>query len=370
MNTILNLKKINPQITIPGAIALLMIGSYFAMKIRNPQPPMRPINLLEKVEIGGMQQWIMANGKSSDLPVLLWLHGGPGAAQMPVARYFNHHLEEDFIVVHWDQRGAGKSNPRDFDESTMTVEQYIADVHHMTQFLKKKFCREKIYLLGHSWGSQLGMLATKRYPDDYLAYIGTGQVVHHYKAHRKAFRELKTRIKKENHTKDLEKLEALQPPPYINHSDYISFIKLLDRYQMNMNINMGKMARVALFSEAYSPGDLIRWLRGASRGSGPMWDESQGWDILKRTPNIEIPCYFISGENDFNTPAILVEQMLQQPQAPAHHKHFIIPGAGHAPFLSKPEKFASIMKEIIFLEQKGYADKKGKKHQCVLSVNK
>ncbi len=115
--------------------ALILIISMKHFSYRFPDGE---VDFIEKVEIGGMYQWIMVNGKSRELPVLLWLHGGPGAAQMPVARYFNHMLEEEFIVVHWDQRGAGKSNPRDFDPGTMTVEQYNDDVHQMTQYLKRR----------------------------------------------------------------------------------------------------------------------------------------------------------------------------------------------------------------------------------------
>lgn len=94
---------------------------------------------LEKVTLGDMDQWILIRGNNIKNPVLLWLHGGPGAAQMPVAHYFNGALEEGFIVAHWDQRGAGKSNPLDFDEQTMTFEQFLTDAHELTQYLKKPF---------------------------------------------------------------------------------------------------------------------------------------------------------------------------------------------------------------------------------------
>lgn len=94
---------------------------------------------LEIVELGGMEQWILIRGQDISSPVLLWLHGGPGAAQMPIARYFNTDLEEHFIVVHWDQRGAGKSKPSHFDESTMTFKQYLKDAHELTLYLKTRF---------------------------------------------------------------------------------------------------------------------------------------------------------------------------------------------------------------------------------------
>jgi len=316
------------------------------MKFFSYRFPDGEIDFLEKVEIGGMDQWIMVNGKSKDLPVLLWLHGGPGAAQMPVARYFNHKLEEEFIVVHWDQRGAGKSNPRNFDIGTMTVEQYIADVHEMTQYLKRRMNKDRIYILGHSWGTQLGMVAAHRYPEDYVAYIGVGQVVHHHRANIVAHRELESRIIKRGDKKNLHLLESLQGPPYEQREDYVSFARLMNRYNMNFDSNMSKLTRVAIFSGIYNIADLIRWIRGSNRGSGPMWEESQGWDILERAPDVEVPCYFISGGNDFNTPAMLVDEMLAQPAAPLLARHYIIKEAAHTPFFSRPEEFLTIMKDI------------------------
>lgn len=86
---------------------------------------------------------------------------------MPVTRYFNGALEDEFVVVHWDQRGVGKSNRRDFDERTMTMQQFIDDTHQLTQFLKQRLGKDEIYLLGHSWGSQLGIKVVQSYPEDY-----------------------------------------------------------------------------------------------------------------------------------------------------------------------------------------------------------
>jgi pimeloyl-ACP methyl ester carboxylesterase len=333
-------------------LAIILVGAtsltvfLHALNGINSRLPKRSISIFQYVKIGGMQQWMMAHGESTDLPVLLWIHGGPGSAQSPVARSFIHKLEEEFIVVHWDQRGAGKSNPRNFDESTMTVENYIRDVHQMTQYLKEKCGKQKIYLLGHSWGTQLGMIAVKRYPEDYCAYIGVGQVVHHHNAQRIAFEELKSRIKLRGSRKDLHRLEALQSPPYIQHADYVAFAKLLNKNQMNMDVKMNRIVKAALFSNTYSLADLRNWLRGANRGSGPMWQQSQGWDILNHAPNIEVPCYFISGEFDFNTPAFLVDEMLKQPQAPETGVHYIISGAGHTPFFGNPYKFHSVLASI------------------------
>lgn len=142
------------------SVILLFFISIIALKqSHSSTPPIKDnkgniipesIASLEMVELGGMDQCILIRGNDLSNPILLWLHGGPGSAQMPVVHYFNGELEKDFIVVHWDQCGAGKSNPRNFDEQTMTFEQFLNDAHELTQYLKKRFSKEKIYLVGHS----------------------------------------------------------------------------------------------------------------------------------------------------------------------------------------------------------------------------
>ncbi len=109
-----------------------------------------PIAVLEPVQIGGMTQWLLIRGQDRSAPVLLWLHGGPGAAQMPLAHATTRALERDFVVVHWDQRGAGKSNPRDFDARTMTLERFLQDAHAVTRHLQTRLGTDRIIVLGHS----------------------------------------------------------------------------------------------------------------------------------------------------------------------------------------------------------------------------
>lgn len=324
-----------------GLLALAVFG--FSNARSNPTGE---VDLLTSVEIGGMQQWIMANGKRADLPVLLWLHGGPGSSQMPVARAYNSNLEDLFIVVHWDQRGAGKSNPRSFDPDTMTVERYVQDVHEMTQHLKARFGKEKIYLLGHSWGSQIGMLAVHRSPENYVAYVGVSQVADHHLSHQAAFTKLKGMLSKEGREKDLHRLLELQGPPYEGHGEYLKFSQLLNQYGLNMDVSMPELIRVALRSRAYGPLDYARWLSGANRGSGPMWQESQGWTMANKVDEVEVPVFFITGEDDFNTPLVALESYFEMLHAPEGKTIFAFPEAAHLPFFNNPDLFHEIMRQI------------------------
>ena len=133
------------------------------------------ITSLEKIELGDINQWISIRGRNTANPILLYLHGGPGTPVMPLFRHFQAPLEDHFIVVQWEQRGAGKSFSWKIPKETMTIEQFISDLQVLIELLRKRFNKEKIYLMGHSWGSVFGTYTVQRYPELFYAYIGVGQ---------------------------------------------------------------------------------------------------------------------------------------------------------------------------------------------------
>lgn len=294
---------------------------------------------LEKVELGGMEQWILIRGRDLGNPVLLWLHGGPGAAQIPIARYFNGELEDHFIVVHWDQRGTGKSNPRNFDEQTMTFNNFLSDAHELTQYLKNRLQKEKIFLLGHSWGTQLGIRLADAYPQDYYAYIAVSQTVHAARAGEIAYAWLQVQVERGGRQKDLRKLASLGQPPYHGHNEYVDFAGMVTAYGGGMDMGLGRLATIALRSPEYNIGDYLAWLRGATRGSGPMWEETRSFNMFVEVPRLLVPVYFFSGENDYNTPIQLVEEYYAMLDAPAG-KHLVrFEHSGHAPFMLETARF-------------------------------
>ena len=129
---------------------------------------------MRRIQLGGVEQTILVRGDSSANPVLLYLHGSPGVAEMPFS-YKNAELERDFVVVHWDQRGAGKS----FRPGTpgMNIRQFVDDTIELSRSLRAEFGGRKIMLVGHSWGSLVGALAVTREPQLYHAYVGISQLV-------------------------------------------------------------------------------------------------------------------------------------------------------------------------------------------------
>ena len=130
---------------------------------------------LEQIKLGGVSQWILIRGNSTEKPLLLKLHGGPGQAEMATVK-FNRLLEQDFVVVEWDQRGAGKSADAIDPESAMNAAQLVEDTHDLTELLLERFHQRKLILVGSSWGSVIGLETVKKYPDLYRAFVSTGQI--------------------------------------------------------------------------------------------------------------------------------------------------------------------------------------------------
>jgi pimeloyl-ACP methyl ester carboxylesterase len=153
-----------------------------AIKDENNRVVAGSIASLETVDLGGWKQAILIRGRDTTMPVLLFLHGGPGMPMMYLAHAFQRELENHFLCVQWDQRGAGKSFSENVPVETMNVEQFISDAHDLVRILRKRFNKEKVYLAGHSWGSYLGILLAKRHPELFSAYIGIGQIVDVQKA--------------------------------------------------------------------------------------------------------------------------------------------------------------------------------------------
>jgi len=325
-------------------------GSGGTPAIRNEKGDIVPgsIAVLDKIDMGGMDQGILIRGRDIDNPILLWLHGGPGSSQMPITHEYDKELEKEFVMVHWDQRGAGKSNPPGFDEKSMTYARFIADGHQLTGYLKERFNKEKIYLLGHSWGSQLGIELAGRYPEDYHAYIGVSQVVNQERSERIAYSWLVEQIKEKGNRKDLKKLESLDGPPFIRHEEFVTFIQMVNAYGGSFDLPFSRLLWISLKSPEYTFRDYFAWMAGSNRGSGKMWAEEayRSFDAMEKYPELDVPVFFFMGRNDYNTPLKAARVYYENLIAPQGKRLIIFENSAHTPFLAEPEKF---VRELIGL---------------------
>ena len=150
---------------------ILLISCTSTKKITSP----KGISEFQYLNINNSRQYVLIRGKDTSNPVLLFLHGGPGASATALLRKFNSDLENHFTVVYWDQRNTGKSFNQNTSKDEIKVSNYLNDVEYLTTYLKNKFKVDKIFLVGHSWGSRLGMYAIQKHPENYSAFVGVGQ---------------------------------------------------------------------------------------------------------------------------------------------------------------------------------------------------
>ena len=305
-----------------------------------------PIAVLEPVEIGGVTQWLLIRGQDRAAPVLLWLHGGPGAAQMPLAHATTRTLERDFVVVHWDQRGAGKSNPRGFDPATMTMDRFLRDARDVTRHLQTRLETERVLVVGHSWGTMLGARLVARWPGAYAGYIGISQQVSTARGIAVTLGRLAPLIRAGGRGAHLRWLESASPEALLKHTAYVEMMQMLDAYGGGMNVPVWRLAAMLLRAPEYSLGDLWRWLDGANRGSGPMWPDYRRHDLIAEVPVMPVPMLLISGAQDLNTPVELTTEWFDSVQAPQGKRHLVFEGSGHAPFLTEPERFAASLRSF------------------------
>jgi pimeloyl-ACP methyl ester carboxylesterase len=182
---------------------------------------------LVPVPINGTTQWLSVRGRDRRNPVLLYLHGGPGSPTMPEAYTFQSPWEDYFTVVQWDQRGTGKTyaaNDPNALASTMTIEQMTSDGEEVVRYLQKRYGKRKIFLLGHSWGTVLGVALAQRHPEWFYAYLGVGQVVNFQKNEEIGY-QFALHEARAHHNSDAER-ELLALAPYPGSGEAITIARI------------------------------------------------------------------------------------------------------------------------------------------------
>ena len=209
-----------------GLTALILIGAIGILatqltastpQIRDAQGNVVPgsIATMQQVKLNGVDQWIVIRGKSTSNPVLLYVAGGPGGSELAWERYHNAALEDHFVVVNWEQRGGGKSAALAVaDVGRMNPQQYVADGLQLTNYLRQRFHQDKIYLVGHSWGSIVGVWMAQQRPEWFAAYVGIGQMVNPVADDQLGYQYVLQRARHEGNTQLVAKLLANGPPPY------------------------------------------------------------------------------------------------------------------------------------------------------------
>ena len=336
------------------ALAVLIARPATTDPILGPdgQPLAGSIAELTRVEIGGHELAMMIRGNSSDSPVLLFLAGGPGGSELGAMRRHLEVLERDFLVVTWDQRGTGKSYDQLDPTSTLTLDSAVSDTVEVTNYLRDRFGKEKIYLVGQSWGTILGVLAVQQRPELYQAFVGTGQMVSPRETDRIFYRDTLAWARESGKSDVVSTLTDIGPPPYesiLPYAPLLSYEKDVYPYDHSQNSEGEGQMGENLFVEEYTLLEQIHIFAGVFDTFSVLYPQLQHIDFRTDAAKLEVPVYLVQGRHEAAGRAELANEWFAQLQAPIK-KMIVLNTSGHRPLFEQPGQFTRVMTETVLAE--------------------
>ncbi|WP_413303370.1 alpha/beta hydrolase [Bacillus sp. 1P10SD] len=321
----------------------------FTRKTKKIISEFESIAALEEVMIGGVKQTILLRGDKISNPIMLFLHGGPGSAQIGFAPKFQRELEKKFVVVNWDQRGSGLSFSRETKKEELTVENIFNDTIELIEYLLRRFNQPKLFLVGHSWGSVLGTLAAQKKPDYIHSYIGIGQVVDFQDGEKLSYEFTLKKANEQRKTKAIKDLEGIE----FNPAD----MKFLDVKGKWLSAFGGSIVGVGLYNLVYSNmlfgteytlKDWITYMKAGKLSLETIWPQLMNIDFRTSVPSLDVPVYIFAGKHDYQVPSSLAKQYFETLEAP--YKEFIwFENSAHLLNFEEPDKF---FKECLKIKEK------------------
>lgn len=343
-------------------VALVAIAVLFARPASTP-PILGPdghvlpgsVATLQKVRLGGTDQWVLIRGRRVHNPVLLVLHGGPGMPELGVWRSLAglKSLENNFIVVNWDQRGAGKSYQAIDPTSHMTVDQFVSDATQLTNYLRKRFHQQRIYVVGSSWGTTLGTLLVQRHPELFAAYIGTGQMVSQTATDQIMWRDTIAWAQRTGRSDLAKQLRSNGPPPYT--TNVVKKMAPLTIYADDVHPYPKSAAFKSLgitaeyFPQEYTTIDGLNTIKGFADTAAVFYSDLRNINFLDTAPRLAVPTYVLEGRYENPARAVFARQWFDQLKAPLKH-YVAFPHSGHGVFGGDPDAFARYMVDTVLVQ--------------------
>src|SRR5271170_2213869 len=272
------------------------------------------------VPIGGIEQWVQIGGYAPNHPPLLCLHGGPGGTTVPAAAAWKA-WEDHFTVVHWDQRGAGRTFRKSGEAGCgrLTIERMVNDGMEVAEYLIAHLSQPKILLVGHSWGSALGIYMLRRRPELFSAFVGTGQLVNMRENEEDDYRRQLEQADRLGNHEALQALRAIGPPPYSEFSSLLTLRDWTDRLTEGDGDSL--RPRPAPSAPDFSADEIPSMLQGAEFSRKELLGELNTIDLPSLGLKFDVPIFFFEGTHDQQTPMELAERYFAAIEAP--HKKFV-----------------------------------------------
>jgi pimeloyl-ACP methyl ester carboxylesterase len=305
------------------------------------------VESLEEVEVNGSRQWIYLRGHDANNPVLLFVHGGPGLTEMWGAREFGLEVEKHFTVVHWDQRGAGKSKHAGYALSDLTLDTYVNDTLAMVNHLRARFEQDKIFIVGHSWGTILATLAVRDHPELFHAYVGVSQMVNIFENETLSLRFAREQAEADGNLEAVAAMENIAPPYSEENMDDLGVQRRwLAYYGGSMRgVSILEGIDVLFTSPEYTLADIMA-VTSMGDTAGPIWPQLADLDFFTQAPELKVPVYFFAGRHDYQTPFEITERYFEMLKAP--HKEIVwFENSAHVAVFSDPDRYQKMLIEKV-----------------------
>jgi len=311
------------------------------------------------VNINGVEQGMFIKGKDASKPVLLYLHGG-----MPdyfLTERYPTGLDEDFVVVWWEQRGSGLSFSPDMAPESLTTEQVVADTLALTDYLRKRFGQDKIYLMGHSGGTFIGIQAAARAPEKYRAYIGVAQMSHQLRSEQMARDYMLEQYRANGNADMARKLEAAPVGDSVPLPDAYSSVRDVAMHELGVGTTHDMRSIItgllleSFRSPEYTLGEKIGMWRGKMFSNSRLWNTQLSTDLRGVVTRLEIPAYFLHGVHDYTVSYPLAQAYFEALIAPLKG-FYTFEHSAHSPLFEEPARTCEIMAKDVLAGANGLAD--------------
>src|SRR5258708_9384728 len=308
---------------------------------------------LEKLTINSSTQWVLVRGKNIDAPLLIHVQQGPGLPMISEACETENklHLESDFLVAYWDQRGCGLSYSKDIAHEAITLTQMADDVIACTKYLLKKYNKNKAVIVSYSIGATVSVMAAAKDSSIFGAIVATGIDVDIPYANKFALDFAMNKAVAKNDKKLIQKINELKQSPIVESKRFQKRAEILTnlggiRAGTSFNNMAVSTAKNILFSKYYGIGGLMKSVKGISLCQNALIPEINSLNLFQTVKKVSVPVHFAQGSLDAIAPPLRGREYYDQLEAP--HKSFTsFEKSAHMVQYDEPAKFSNLIKSIL-----------------------
>jgi len=323
-------------------------GKAVAVEGSETTPLKNSIYEIETKTIGNLQQKLIIYGQNKENPVLLFLHGGPGMPVFPMVNAINKELEKHVTIVYWQQRGSSVSPVKESNKENLNIDLFINDTIEISEYLKTRFKKKKIYLMGQSWGALLAMLVIDKRPDLFKAYLGISQLSNWTESDNRAYQWALKHAKESGNTDALIELENLAPYSSTDLNKKGVLLSYVSANGAGVMHDMSKMFSALILplltAREYTLGEKMNYFPVLVESSQVMIPDLLSINLFKKVPKIKIPIYILHGKHDQQANYSISKEYFNYLKAPKK-KFITFENSAHGMIMEEPEKYRKIVIE-------------------------